>query len=103
MAPSQTPKWSLLLRPALLYMQPSSCEVRRGCLCLPLMALPGALQRLRWEVIIAEDHLVVIVAIVLREELLGAQEVVRLQDKPLPDLQREDVLVRIRGDAAGAV
>merc|ERR1712050_649538 len=57
----------------------------------------------RGEVVVAEDHLIVVIPVVLGEQALAAQVVVRLQDQALPDLQREDALVSVRGDDAHAV
>mmetsp|Transcript_76724 Transcript_76724/g.167618 ORF Transcript_76724/g.167618 Transcript_76724/m.167618 type:complete len:256 (+) Transcript_76724:116-883(+) len=54
----------------------------------------------RGEVVVTEDHLVVIISIVLREETQLAEEIVGLQDQGLTDLQREDTLVGVGGDAA---
>mmetsp|Transcript_3705 Transcript_3705/g.5067 ORF Transcript_3705/g.5067 Transcript_3705/m.5067 type:complete len:357 (+) Transcript_3705:182-1252(+) len=54
-----------------------------------------------WEVVIAEDHLVIVVAVVLGEEAQLAEEVVGLQDQRLADLEREYALVRVGGDDAG--
>merc|ERR1740139_421005 len=53
---------------------------------------------LRGEVVIPEDHLVIIIAVVFGEEPFLAQEVVRFQNEALPDLQREDVLLRVCRD-----
>ena len=52
----------------------------------------AAYQCLRGEVVIAKDALIIVRAIVLREEAFLAQEVVGFQNERLPDLQRKDAL-----------
>mmetsp|Transcript_51937 Transcript_51937/g.112947 ORF Transcript_51937/g.112947 Transcript_51937/m.112947 type:complete len:360 (-) Transcript_51937:43-1122(-) len=53
-----------------------------------------------WEVVIAEDHLVIVVAVVLGEEAQLAEEVVGLDDHGLSDFERENALVGVGLDAA---